>query len=357
MKFILPVPITEETFLNSSAGALTDSTVAETDYTEWVPGALYLKSTIVKHSSSLYLSLKKHKSRTLTPDVDTNHWQAVAGPTSYSTWTSGGSYTAGGRVVRDNVHRVFEALTTHSGITVEPEFDATNWLDIGPTNRWAMFDGSASNVTMSASPLTFTVAPGIVDSAALIGLVGATSVAFTMDSVDGGGEVFSETVSLDDSADLYDWWDYYFTEIVVRTTVVLEGFPPFTDGEITVTVTGSTTVGVAIAAFGTVTPIEKSNFGAEVSIADYSKKETDELGRVSLVERPYADKLDVTTMVERSSMHQLKRKLTSVRATPCVWFEEDGGDSMTLYGYYKDWTINVAYPTYVNVTLSLEGLT
>lgn len=46
----------------------------------------------------------------------------------------------------------------------------TDWLEIGPTNRWAMFDGTIGNQTSQATPIIMALAPGAIDSVALLNI-------------------------------------------------------------------------------------------------------------------------------------------------------------------------------------------
>lgn len=44
-----------------------------------------------------------------------------------------------------STHRKYEALAASSGVS--PSTDPAKWLDLGPTNRWAMFDARVGAAT------------------------------------------------------------------------------------------------------------------------------------------------------------------------------------------------------------------
>ena len=86
-----------------------------------------------------------------------------ASETDYAAWNAGTSYTLGQRVIRTTTHKVYENLIAGTNANL-PENDSTRWLDCGATNRWKMFDAKVGTSTVLPSPLTWTLAPGRVDS-------------------------------------------------------------------------------------------------------------------------------------------------------------------------------------------------
>ena len=52
------------------------------------------------------------------------------------------------------------------------------------------------------------------------------------------------------------------------------------------------------------------------------------------------------------------RVLAEVRATPCAWLGVDvaGFDPLTVYGFYKDFSIDIAYFYTSRCNLEIEGL-
>ena len=62
----------------------------------------------------------------------------------YPAWVSAASYTALNKVIYN--HKIYEAILTHTGKTTTPDLDQLNWLDLGATNRYRMFDNIISNI-------------------------------------------------------------------------------------------------------------------------------------------------------------------------------------------------------------------
>src|SRR6185503_10656581 len=91
-------------------------------------------------------------------------------------WASGTTYTAGQRVYLLSTHRVYESTGATGNAGKNPSIPAnqynaagqpTFWIDVGPTNRAAMFDALVSSQTTAASPLVVTLSPGAFNGFAL----------------------------------------------------------------------------------------------------------------------------------------------------------------------------------------------
>lgn len=99
--------------------------------------------------------------------------------TDYSEWVISTAYVVGNNVmvstVEPNVHKNYECLVDSTG--VEPwNDDGTNWLDLGPTNRWAMFDQSSTTQTENSGNVDVTITPGtVINSFTILNVLGLTA--------------------------------------------------------------------------------------------------------------------------------------------------------------------------------------
>lgn len=68
--------------------------------------------------------------------------------------------------------------------------------------------------------------------------------------------------------------------------------------------------------------------------------------------------MSVRMMVENFALNNLQRTIADLRATPCVWVGVDnaGYAPLTIFGFYRDFSIDVAYPTKSYCNLEIEGL-
>ena len=275
---------------------------------------------------------------------------------TYTAWNAATAYALNDIVLRTTTERLYQRLVAGTTATA-PESDTTNWLDIAPSNKWAMFDGEISTATTKSTSLTVVLKPGYVNSLALFGLVGS-NLAVTVRDALAGNIVYTLSQDLDGTI-IADWYQYFFEPVVQLAEVVLTDLPPYGDAHITVALTGTGTVECGICLVGTFYTLGDTQYGASVGIIDYSRKVTDEFGVTTFVRRAYSKRMSAKLMLDNVQMNKVQRVLADLRATPCAWI---GADDVTyaplvVYGFYKDFSIEVAYPTASYCSLEVEGLT
>jgi hypothetical protein len=275
---------------------------------------------------------------------------------SVSAWSSGTTYAAGAfALYADRIWESLQAANTNR----QPDTNPTWWTDIGPSNQRAMFDSQVSTVTTRATPLTVTVAPGVaVNSLALLGL-DATSVSVTVTDGAGGPTIYTRTVSLDDTP-ILDWQQYFFEPYDFRSQVVLTDLPMYVSARITVSISaGAGTVACGTLTYGSVYELGESQRGANAGIRDYSKKETDEFGNTTFVVRAFSRRMEAQLILPQSRLNFVQRLLADLRATPCVWIGSSRSElaPLTVFGFYRDFNLDIAYHDYSLCRLEIEGLT
>lgn len=272
-------------------------------------------------------------------------------------WVSGTTYAVGQDVMRVSLHKVFRRLVAGAGTTA-PELDPVNWQDRGATNKWAPFDDVIGTLATGPSPLTYVLRPGFTDSLAIFELRGRYADIVMKDQT-GGTVVYSNTIDLEvsDISSIYDW---FFGELDIRTDLTLMDLPgQYGSAELSVTIrtiAGDASIGVLKP--GLVHNIGDTQYGAKVGIDDYSRKERDEFGNVTILERAYSKRGSFTLETSLGSLNRIYRLLADVRATPCVYVgtEEDGYEPLLIYGFFTSFEISIDYPDYHLCTLDIEGL-
>lgn len=257
-------------------------------------------------------------------------------------------------VVDYGTHLYTSLVNSNTGNT--PDASPLFWVLTGPDNTHAMFDDQISTATTSSSPLAVVLATGYMNSLALLGLVG-NSVTITATDGPGGPTIYTETVSLDGTF-IYDWYQYYFEPYVQIAEVVLTDIPPYINARLSVSLSGGGTVAIGQLVFGTFYDLGDAEYGATAGIIDYSRKETDTFGVTTFVQRAYSKRVSARMMLDTVQINRVQRVLADLRATPAVWIGADDANylPLTLYGFYKDFTIDVAYPTKSYCSLEIEGL-
>jgi hypothetical protein len=98
--------------------------------------------------------------------------------------------------------------------------------------------------------------------------------------------------------------------------------------------------------------------GVNLSIVDYSVKTIDEFGNISIVTRPYTDKVTLQLLVPITEVNRVKTILNSLRAKPAIWqgSDESKYQNLTIYGFYKTYSISIDNPAFATVSIELESL-
>lgn len=207
-------------------------------------------------------------------------------------WSSSTTYALGARAHSPVTHRVYESLLANN--TAKDPTNPVNrapitgvgtwWADVGPTNKFAMFDGLTSSETIVASPLVITLKPGAFNGLAMLG-IDADGVDIVAKSATGGDVIYSVTDDMEGS-EPGDYYEYFFEPFKPKTQIVATGIDPYGNAEITITltkVTGSVKLGML--AIGDVRPLGAPERGVSVEPRGYSTITEDQYGNTVIRRR------------------------------------------------------------------------
>lgn len=309
-RFIRPTPITD--------ARLTSSTVAETDHTEWNAATNYTLGTIVTRSAS-------------------------------------------------GVHKNFQNLIAGVNATL-PELATTapspRWYDLGPTNRWAMFDRKVGTATTASESMTVVLTPGRINSIALLQVDAAT---VTVDLTVSGESVYSASMDLAAGNLVGDWYQYFYEPVYEQDSLVITDFvdatlmdlPAYGEGVLTITLArpgGTVSCGVLVV--GLYADLGKTEVRPTIGITDYSRKDPDDFGNYDITQRAYSKRMSATTVIEKAAVDNTARLLAQYRSTLLVWVGAGSlYTSMIIYGFYKDWEISIDNYSFSRLSLQVEGMT
>lgn len=223
-------------------------------------------------------------------------------------------------------------------------------------NCMLAFDQVVGTRATNAEAVTFTIVPGLIDSIAFLDVIATSIDAAMTDPVE--GLVYSETIDLVAQSVVVDGYTYFFEPIILDDAAVLLGIPPYSNASIAISVNypgGTAEVGTI--AVGMQKDLGLTQYTPQIGITDYSKKETDVYGAVSVFERGFAKKLSCETAIKNTSVDDIYRTAAANRARPVVWIGADGEfSSMIIYGFYKSFSVSVPYPNDSVCSLEIEGL-
>ena len=269
-------------------------------------------------------------------------------------WSSSTTYAKNAKV--DFGTHIYQSLVNNNNGN-NPETSPTFWNLVGPDNIHAMFDDETSTQTTATNSLSLVVAPGIINSLALINIVGSSVTVTALDSP-GGTQIYNKTFGLDGTI-ITDWYQYFFERYDFKKELAITDLPPYANARITVTITGTGTVALGNLVMGTVYDIGVASMGASIAIEDYSKVNTDEFGITTLTRRNSAKNTSQQILIDRVNQGYVFALMDGLRSIPCVWIpsELDSDSLLTVYGIFSNFALTVAYPTHSLYNLDIKGMT
>jgi hypothetical protein len=302
------------------------------------------------------MSFKMIRPQTVAAGMLTSSVPETDGPV----YSAVATYALNALVISTATHHVYESLqagNTGNPLPVSPAISTTWWIDRGPTNRWKMFDGSVTSQTSAADEIEVSVVTvGRVDSVALLNISAASARIVMTDAV--AGVVYDETYSLVSDSGILDYYEYFFEPVTRIPDFAITDMDLYANTTITVTledVGGTVLCGACV--IGLSKTIGDTQFGAGLGIQDYSVKVTDDFGNKTLLERAYADTMTLPVIIPNGSLDLIKKTLAGFRATPVVYIGAEEYGAMIVYGFFRDFSIVISYPTESILNMEIEGLT
>lgn len=295
--------------------------------------------------------------------IDTMFVSSTIPETDYTAWNAATSYVVGQRVMRavTGVHRNFENLIAGVDAT-SPEIATTGatprWLDLGATNRWAMFDSKVGTLSTATLDLTTVLIPGSISGLAALGLTGRT-LQVKMKDVVGGTVVYDKTINLDATV-ITSFYEWFYEEFEQMTDVTLTDLPSqYYNPEVTFKLTSTSgNVSCGVLSLGRTYTLGQSQYGASVGIISYSIKQSDAFGNITVVKRQNSKRNNLKLLTEKSLFNRTYKILAELDSVPCIYIgaEALGYEPLIVYGFWKDFSIDVSYPTMNLTNIEIEGL-
>ena len=270
-------------------------------------------------------------------------------------WDSGTSYSTDDQVVvLDDVQRLYEAL--QSNTDSYPPDNPSDWNDLGAINRWKMFDGGTNTQTSNPDSIEVTLEPsGIINSFSLFNIEAAEAQVTITDTDE--GVVFDKTYNLIDNTTVINWYGYFFEPITQAAQLSDLSLPAYGGAivEIKLTEVGAD-VNCGLAVIGSQAEIGTTVFGTSVGIRDFSRKEVDEFGNSTVIERRFFRTVDYDVRIDTPKVAFVQKILSERRARPTVYIGTEDNPETIVYGYYRDFDIVLSNPSVSNGTVEVEGL-
>ena len=292
-------------------------------------------------------------------------------------WDNTTTYATGDKVMVTDpgVHKRYESVTGSNTDNYPPDDDGSNWLELGATNRWAMFRqpialATKSNETYSeatyavdtidgtAEGIAVTLEPGVLtDAIALFNLSGAFAD-IKVETSD--GVAYERRINLVETMSDSDWWTFFFGDYERITEFARFDLPLADESKIFVSVfesdgnkaeCGALVVGRGI-------NLGVTTYGTSHGIVDFSRKDRDTFGNPIITERRFAREVTYDVFGQpRTKSSFVQRRLAEVRATPVVYEGSPDDPATLVYGFFKEFDIVLTSFSHFEATVEVEGLT
>jgi hypothetical protein len=278
-------------------------------------------------------------------------------------WSSATTYSVGQKVTYSN--KTYESLQG-SNLNKQPDTNPLWWLDLGADNKTAFLDTKVNTQSTRTENLRCILSTGKINTFALLELnADLIKVQVNDNSSLGNFEVTYSASGGLSGAEVSNWYDYFFVDPLSEpiTQIVFDGVPDtYSSNIVSFNLDTDPAKQAAVGYFvaGLTTQLGYTQYGVRAGIVDYSRKDTDEFGNTVFVERPYSKRLTADVYVDNYDVNKVQRFLYSIRATPVLWMASDDpqlSEASYVYGFYKDFSTTIAYPTMSMCSLEIEGLT
>lgn len=228
------------------------------------------------------------------------------------------------------------------------------WLDVGPTNKYAMFDLDVNTATEVASPLTVVITPGIRLDSAFLGGLAADAISITTTN-------YSYSASLV-TRETTGWYDYFYKPFTLLPSVALFDIPPISANVITVTLTRTgANVKCGALVLGTNQFIGDIEYSAQSESVNYSTVTRDSQGVATIVKRRSIPRANLTLWVDKSKINVIRDLRSALNGEVAAWVglddtTSDFFEAVTVLGYYDTFGINLEHPTRAKINLDLTEL-
>lgn len=280
-------------------------------------------------------------------------------------WAAGTTYTSGQRVYLLSTHRVYESTGAAGNAGKDPSLPAnqynaagvaTFWIEVGPTNKYAMFDGLITSQTAAASPLVITMTPGAFNGFALFG-IDADSFSVTVKDAPGGNVIYSEPTTPLEGSMPGDYYEYFFDRFKPLTQFIRSGIEPYGSSEITLTLNkGSGQVKLGMFAIGDLRPVGIPQRDAKVEPQDFSYFKQDAFGNSTVKKRANATGMSISCIMDINEAGTVLDTVKEVLGIPVVVVGSEATmyEWMTVFGLISGSMTPNPYP-YVTLSITVKG--
>lgn len=278
---------------------------------------------------------------------------------THPAYDAGTTYAEDDRVHRPGTHRVYHSLVdSNTGNT--PESSPAFWKDVGPTNRYAMFDAVVQTVTTSADDIVVTLRPGPVSGLLLAQLQDIRAVRVRQRKTVGGDLVYDKSKSLS-IVPIVDWKSWTLAPFKYRREVAFVDLLPYLDSEVEITLHGIGTRArqCGMVCIGVAVDLGDPQRGIGRGGISYASIETDDFGTTTIQPGLSVREVDFELMAHMSQLEVVCDALDEAKQVPAGFVPSPLAryGALNVYGLVDTYKASLPEYDWIRVSGRIKGLT
>ena len=163
-----------------------------------------------------------------------------------------------------------------------------------------------------------------------------------------------------DYGNITDWYQYFFAPTQYVSSKYFS-FPNIANPKVQVVLNNNVPSELDSVKVSMIYPGYEINMGDTLfaptfTLNDYSVKEYDEYGNISIEEGNYQQQQEFQVKIPRSYYDIFIDTITKYRATPLVWVLDDQNANSVIYGYVSDFSIQYQTTEFAFASLTLQSI-
>lgn len=232
------------------------------------------------------------------------------------------------------------------------------WVQIKPTNYYAMLDARTDSQTTSDNDIVMTFDIKNQNTFSLLNIK-AQNINLSLYDNSVGAVTYSKDINTQDESGVIDFYSYCFSDFVFTNSIYVDDFPLTQNGVLTVTASGDD-VKIGRLVLGKSYYIGDTQFDMRLGIESYSTRSIDTFGNATLQQRGSVNIDSYTVQIPTTKVKDLMRTAKEYDAIPILFIADESADSIVEnllnFGYWTSFSMVLPNPVKSILSLSIKGL-
>jgi hypothetical protein len=255
------------------------------------------------------------------------------------------TYNEGDKVIYNS--KIFEAIVETTDIPT----DSINWLDLGYINSQKMRDEYLNTQTIKDGDITIELTANMVDTIALFNLeCSEIEVIQTIDNVE-----YKDTYSMLD-VDITNWSEYFTESLFFKDENIIKVRGVFSTQLRIIVKALDGVAKIGMMRIGRLKELGATLYSPNISIEDYSKKETDSNGNVYIQSGYYSKKASIDVIVDNHLTNKVVKTLAKLRDKLTLFVAEEKYDGLVVFGICGSFSCIISNSLTSRYSIDLKGV-